>query len=48
MERLGICVRHRNATLRNAVNEAQAALAADGTLAELIKQWLGTGATLPA
>jgi polar amino acid transport system substrate-binding protein len=48
VERLGICVRHGNATLRNAVNRAQAALAADGTLAELIKQWLGTGATLPA
>lgn len=48
VERLGICVRHGNATLRNAVNKAQAALAADGTLAELIKQWLGTGATLPA
>jgi ABC-type amino acid transport substrate-binding protein len=47
VERLGICMRHGNATLRNAVNEAQAALAADGTLAELIKQWLGTGATLP-
>jgi hypothetical protein len=31
VERLGICVRHGNATLRNAVNEAQAALAADGT-----------------
>jgi len=46
--RLGICVRHGNATMRNAVNKAQAALAADGTLAEPIKQWLGTGATLTA
>ena len=48
VERLGICVRHGNTALRNAINKAQAALAADGTLAALIKQWLGTGATLPA
>ena len=27
---------------------AQAALVANGTLAALIKQWLGLGATLPA
>ena len=48
MERLGICVRNGNAALRDAINKAQAALAADGTLAALIKQWLGAGATLPA
>jgi len=48
VERLGICVRHGNTALRNAINKAQAALAADGTLAALIKQWLGAGATLPA
>jgi polar amino acid transport system substrate-binding protein len=48
VERLGICVRNGNTALRNAINKAQAALAADGTLAALIKQWLGTGATLPA
>ncbi len=48
VERLGSCVRHGNTALRNAINKAQAALAADGTLAALIKQWLGAGATLPA
>jgi len=48
MERLGICVRHGNTTLRNAINTAQAALVADGALAALINQWLGAGATLPA
>jgi hypothetical protein len=32
--------------LRNAINEAQAARAADGTLAALMKQWLGNSATL--
>jgi ABC-type amino acid transport substrate-binding protein len=48
VERLGICVRHGNTALRNAINKAQATLAADGTLAGLIKQWLGAGATLPA
>jgi polar amino acid transport system substrate-binding protein len=48
VERLGICVRHGNTALRNAINKAQVALTADGTLAALIKQWLGTRATLPA
>jgi ABC-type amino acid transport substrate-binding protein len=48
VERLGICVRNGNTALRNAINQAQATLAADGTLAALIKQWLGAGATLPA
>jgi polar amino acid transport system substrate-binding protein len=47
-ERLGICVRKGNAALHDAISKAQAALAADGTLAALIKQWLGAGATLPA
>jgi polar amino acid transport system substrate-binding protein len=47
-ERLGICVRKGNAALQDGISKAQAALAADGTLAALIKQWLGAGATLPA
>ena len=48
VERLGICVRRGDLALRNAIGEAQAALAADGTLATLIKQWLGAGATMPS
>ncbi len=48
VERLGICVRKGNAALRSEISKAQAALLADGTLAALIKQWLGAGATLPA
>jgi ABC-type amino acid transport substrate-binding protein len=48
VERLGICVRKGDIALRNAINGAQAALAADGTLATLVKQWLGAGATLPS
>ena len=48
VERLGICVRKGNAALHDGISKAQAALAADGTLAALIKQWLGAGATLPA
>jgi ABC-type amino acid transport substrate-binding protein len=48
VERLGICVRKGNTALRNAIGEAQAMLAANGTVATLIKQWLGAGATLPA
>jgi polar amino acid transport system substrate-binding protein len=47
VEHLGICVRKGNTGLRNAINKAQAELAADGTLAALIKQWLGAGAALP-
>jgi polar amino acid transport system substrate-binding protein len=47
VERLGICVRKKDIALRDAINGAQAALAADGTLAALVKQWLGAGATLP-
>jgi len=41
-------VRKGNAALHDGISKAQAALAADGTLAALIKQWLGAGATLPA
>ena len=47
-ERLGICVAKKNPALRQAIGKAQAALMADGTIAALIKQWLGTGAHLPA
>jgi len=48
VEHLGICVRKGNVALRDEITKAQAALKADGTLAALIKQWLGVGATLPA
>ena len=48
VEHLGICVRKGNAALRDEITKAQAVLKADGTLAALIKQWLGAGATLPA
>jgi polar amino acid transport system substrate-binding protein len=48
VEPLGICVRKGNIALHDAINAAQAALAADGTLAALVKQWLGAGATLPS
>jgi polar amino acid transport system substrate-binding protein len=48
VERLGICVRRGDLALRNAIREAQAALEADGTLATLIRQWLGAEATLPS
>jgi polar amino acid transport system substrate-binding protein len=47
-EILGVCVRKGNAALRDAINAAQAALAKDGTLAALIEQWLGDGATAPS
>jgi ABC-type amino acid transport substrate-binding protein len=46
-ERLGVCVRKGDTALRNAIGEAQASLMADGTIAALVKQWLGTGASLP-
>ena len=46
-ERLGICVRKGNAALREAIGKAQAELMADGTLAALVKEWLGDGARLP-
>jgi len=48
VERLGVCVRKGNTVLRKAISKAQSELTADGTLAALIKQWLGSGATLPA
>lgn len=40
-ERLGICVRKGDAALRLAIDEAQAALRADGTLPALAAKWLG-------
>ena len=46
-EHLGICVRKTNTALRDAIGTAQAALMADGTLAALIRQWLGKAATVP-
>lgn len=46
-ERLGICVRKGNSKLRAAIDKAQAELAADGTLAVLVAEWLGAGARLP-
>jgi polar amino acid transport system substrate-binding protein len=46
-ELLGICVRKGDTALAGAIGKAQAALMADGTIPSLIKQWLGTGATLP-
>jgi ABC-type amino acid transport substrate-binding protein len=48
VERLGICVRKGNTTLRNAIQQAQAKLAADGSLAALIQRWLGGRGILPA
>lgn len=47
-EILGVCVRKGDTALRDAINRAQAALARDGTLAALIKQWLGEGASGPS
>ena len=46
-ERLGICVRKGHTALREAIGKAQGELVADGTLAALIKEWLGQGAHLP-
>ena len=40
-------MRKGSAALRSEISKEQAALKADGTLAALIKQWLGAGATLP-
>ena len=48
VEPLGICVRKGDIALRDAINAAQAGLATDGTLAAMVKQWLGAGATLPS
>ena len=47
VERLGICVRKGNTPLRTAISKAQIKLRADGSLAALIKHWLGSGASLP-
>ena len=47
VERLGVCVRKGNTQLRTAISQAQAKLRADGSLAALIKHWLGSGASLP-
>ena len=47
-EILGVCVRKGDTALRDAINRAQAALAKDGTLAALVKRWLGDGATAPS
>jgi ABC-type amino acid transport substrate-binding protein len=46
-ELLGICVRKGDTALAASIDEAQAALVADGTIGGLIKQWLGAGATPP-
>lgn len=46
-ELLGICVRKGDAALAGAIGKAQAELMADGTIAGLITQWLGSGANLP-
>ena len=43
-EYLGIAVRKGNVQLRSAIGAAQAALVQDGTVPELVRQWLGTGA----
>jgi polar amino acid transport system substrate-binding protein len=47
VERLGICVRKGNTSLRNAISTAQTKLKADGSLAALIQHWLGSGTMLP-
>jgi polar amino acid transport system substrate-binding protein len=44
-EALGVCVRKGDTALREAIDAAQASLAADGTLGALIRQWLGEGAS---
>ena len=46
-ELLGVCVRKSNTALADAIDKAQAALMADGTIPGLIKKWLGSGAALP-
>jgi polar amino acid transport system substrate-binding protein len=47
VEPLGVCVRKGDVALRDAIDTAQARLAADGTLGRLISQWLGAGVTMP-
>lgn len=44
-EHLGICVRKGSAALRQAIDEAQAALVKDDTLPALVDKWLGAGAS---
>jgi ABC-type amino acid transport substrate-binding protein len=46
-ERLGVCVRRGDAALRDAIDQAQATLIGDGTVASLMRQWLGDGAAPP-
>lgn len=46
-EFLGICVGKGNAALADTIGKAQAELMADGTIAGLITQWLGSGVALP-
>ena len=47
-EVLGVCVRKGDTALRESIDAAQAALAGDGTLGALIRQWLGEGAAAPS
>jgi polar amino acid transport system substrate-binding protein len=46
-ERLGICVRKGDAALLEAIGNAQTTLMTDGTVAALVRYWLGAGATTP-
>jgi polar amino acid transport system substrate-binding protein len=46
-ERLGVCVRKGDVSLKDAINEAQAELMKEGAVSALIEHWLGTGATMP-
>ncbi len=46
-EALGISVRRGDTALKQAIDDAQAALRADGELQRLINRWLGEGATPP-
>ena len=45
-ERLAICVRKGNMALRDQINRVQASMHHDGSLAALVHQWLGSGASL--
>ncbi len=45
-ELLGISVRKGNVELRDAIDRAQQALRADGSLQRLVDKWLGAGATV--
>jgi ABC-type amino acid transport substrate-binding protein len=46
-ELLGVCVRKGDTALAQAIDNAQAALVADGTVPDLIKRWLGASASAP-